>query len=480
MGSSNRLCSGKVLLTRDFFYDIKKLFLCRFSEKEMKMLTVQLIAKTDVDPTTLSSHAAKVCYAAQTPEMGQLIDVRSRLFATGHHTTLEHNYFTFHIDGVSISDVVFGLHLNMPYYNTDQRSGRFSKMYQNPDFSETEAYLAEFFSDEDWRPALSFVKRGMDVYHKNILPLSEYAAECMWRERPLASEKYVAQNAPKFAQEQLRMFVSQIMPTALDYTLDLSALCALWRVSWSRQMRKVTDLMRDEVLKIYPELAYMFDEKARQNKNWAPAFETQRVRVCEAPVCRLTEAPQAVPEAPIARDSVDVFPFSPFAMADNVSCVRTQVDISCATMGQDQRHRAIRRSAPVFTGAFYLPPLLRSDPLKKEAQALMEDYLSLVRRVSPALAACVAPYGAMVRYEKRANLNALKHEQAKRLCWCAQEEIFEISRQLREQLLTVNPALADMLAPPCYGTGRCAEGARFCGRKISRTPTADYFQKRCV
>lgn len=43
----------------------------------------------------------------------------------------------------------------------------------------------------------------------------------------------------------------------------------------------------------------------------------------------------------------------------------------------------------------------------------------------------IAPYGAMAKYQKKGNFNAVAHEQAKRLCFCAQEEIYNLGRLLR-------------------------------------------------
>ena len=74
------------------------------------MITVKLIAQTDKDVTTLSSHAAKTCYTATVPEMGALIDVRARLFQPGHHTTIEHNSFTFNI---LISSLSYSNHMSV-------------------------------------------------------------------------------------------------------------------------------------------------------------------------------------------------------------------------------------------------------------------------------------------------------------------------------------------------------------------------------
>lgn len=443
------------------------------------MITVKLIAQTDKDVTTLSSHAAKTCYTATVPEMGALIDVRARLFQPGHHTTIEHNSFTFNIDGASVSSVVFGLHLNAPYYNSDQRSGRFSKMYIEPDLDEIDRYLKTFYPTENTAAAVRFIGQGLDVYRENIDRLTTLAAEAIRTDRPLANDKYIAQNAPKFAQEQLRMFVSQVMPTSLDMTLDMSALCALWRVAWSPEMRMITDQMRDEVLRVQPDLSYMFAETARQNRDWSPRMNMTRPSVHTEPTCILLSADPVIGEEPTAKDSVDILPFSPMAMNNNTATITSEVSVSCATMGQDQRHRSIRRGEPVMTGAFYLPPLLKMAGMQDVALQYMQSYADLSHVVSPALMTTIAPYGVMVMYRKSANWNALRHEQGKRLCWCAQEEIYELSCQLRDMIKNRVPALADRLAPPCY-QGTCREGVRFCGRQCNRTATPDYFVRRRV
>ena len=443
------------------------------------MIQVKLIATTDQPVNTLSSHAAKVCYTSTMPELGNLIDVKSRLFATGHHTTIEHNYFTFALEGLSVSSVVFGLHMNTPYYNSDQRSGRFSKMYSNPDFDEIAAYLRHFYPAEPTDKAVAFIEKGTRIYQDNIARMTELAARVIREDRPLATDKYIEQNAPKFAQEQLRMFISQATPTALDMTINTSALAALWRVAWSPEMREITDQMRDAVLAVQPDLAYMFDSTKRQNRDWTPKMHFTEARIHTMPTSIVQDIDLNSQVEPSAMDSVDILPFSPFSMANNTTRIKTEVSVSCATLGQDQRHRSISRTPPIFVGSFYVPPLLGEAGLTQTAKEYMQDYINLSRELSPALTTTIAPYGAMVMYQKSANLNALIHEQGKRLCWCAQEEISDLARQLRLSLKERYPALADRLAPPCY-RGKCLEGVRFCGRQCHPNLVADYFVKRRV
>ena len=226
------------------------------------IIKVKKIAGTDVEPTILASHAARTCYAADVPELGETIDVENRLFKTGHHTTLEHNYYTFNIDGIPVSSVVFGLHLTAPFYNTDQRSGRFSKMYDNPDMAAIKNTLKTYHpevSDYNINAACDFIENGLDIYAKNKNRVTELARDAIHRERPYASEKYVEQNAPKFAQEQLRMFVSMIAPTALDYTIDLATLFTLYRTAWTTEMRDAVNQMAELAMRDDPKIKYMFD-----------------------------------------------------------------------------------------------------------------------------------------------------------------------------------------------------------------------------
>ena len=137
------------------------------------MIKVSLIAKTDEIPLNLVSHAAKTCYTSKVPEMGKLIDVENNLFKTGHHTTFQHNYFTFNIDGLSISSATFGLHLTHAFYNTDQRSGRFSKMYSKPDYEEIKNYIVKYWGDKNIDDVLNFIQKGIQIYQENIEKATE-------------------------------------------------------------------------------------------------------------------------------------------------------------------------------------------------------------------------------------------------------------------------------------------------------------------
>ena len=454
-------------------------------------IKVKQIAETNVSPTVLASHAARTCYSANVPELGETIDVENRLFKTGHHTTLEHNYFTFIIDGIPVSSVVFGLHLTAPFYNTDQRSGRFSKMYDNPDIDGIKKTLETYYpnvSSHNINQASDLIEKGLDIYTKNKSQITELARNAIKKERPYASDKYVEQNAPKFAQEQLRMFVSMIAPTALDWTVDLPTIAAFYRTAWTPFMRDTMDKIVDIVKANHPDNTYMFAPDARINKDWSPYIPESYLGTKTRPEFHLLDYGYHNEKFATddSNDMVDTLYFRPESMCNSIGFVDSEVHIDAgATMGQDQRHRSIKRSEPVFTGYFYLPPLLNAAGLKDTADKFMREYYMLAYNplVPRSMMMSIAPYGAMVRYEKHADINALMHEQAKRTCWCAQEAIYHISCDLRRDLgqyIGENAKLMKYLTPPCLSQGKCPEGARCCGRDIVHDKINGYFRQRQI
>lgn len=444
-------------------------------------MKVTLKAKTDMSVMGLASHAARVCYSINPETLNQSIDIKSRLFDPGHHTTLQHNYFTFFVEEIPVSAVVFGLHLTSPYYNSDQRSGRYSKMYNEPDFSALRATLLSFYPSVPVDKVMLWVEKGVRIYQEKISYLTELAAEHIKKERPFVSEKYITQNAPKLAQEQLRVFISQLSLTALDFTVNLSALTALYRVAWSPEVRQATGQMADLVVGENPEISYMFD-KTKCTTRWAPDILSYHATTALEPTAKVLGIlgdENQLDMAPLS-DSLDVLPFAPETAKNTQFLVQSEVECSCATFGQDQRHRSLKRSAPVFTGAFYVPPLVAEAGLTDTAQNYMQEWLDLAKECGHDVATLISPYGAMVKYKKTGDLNALMHEQAKRTCWCAQEEIYHMAVALRSELKEKvhNQDILSRFAPPCLGRGICQEGVRYCGRDLKLKE--NYFPKRKI
>lgn len=455
------------------------------------MIKVNLISYSNTKPLELASHAALKCYQAEDPKWGKTIDVENRLFRVGHHTTLQHTFFTFSIEGISVGDITFGMHLAHPFYNSDQRSGRYcAKMFLESDFKEIENYVKKFWpevKEKDRKKVTNYIKKGVGIYHSNIAKATEVSQKFLKKERPFVNEKYLEANAPKIAQEQMRMFIPVIFPTGFDFSINLTVLAAIYRSSWSPSMKYVTERMVREVVHRFPDLKFMFNKNDRKNNDWSMKIpKSTGIKVKNKPVhklLRIEGEKDFIPPKTENMHPVDLLHFDPKMMNNSTSEFITEIEISTATMGQDQRHRTIRRSEPKFTGSFYLPPILRNMKLEKRAVELMKEWVSVSQNIPGSLAMILAPYGAMVSYKKSGSMNAVAHEQAKRLCWCAQEEIYHAGRALRlgiQNKRGKKSKLLQMFEPPCYRTGKCAEGARYCGRDLGLRKTGDYFPERKI
>ena len=461
--------------------------------KKRESAVIEMRELPNDDVVAITSHAAKKCYQSQNPEYGVIIDVEKELFEPGHHTTLQHaaSYLTYDIEKVAVGDVTFGLHLDHPFYNSDQRSGRYcAKMFEEPDFDMIKAYIQQFWPEvgkNDLEKVMQYVKKGVSLYHQNIDQAREISRKFLKEERPFINEKDFERNYPKIAQEQMRMFISVIFPTGLDYTINLTALAAMHRSAWTPPVRHMVSKMIEIALKKHPKAEFMFDPAAASKEDiFIPVPSLSKIGIKYKPEHSLRAViggDKFVIPRPKEMHPVDQLHFNPRLMNNNTGGILTQIELSVATMGQDQRHRMVRRSAPSFTGAFYLPPILKEMRLEKEASALMREWIMASRGIPGTLAMVLAPYGAMVTYEKLASFNALCHEQGKRLCWCAQEEIYHAGLLIRQDLpryIGKKSELLQIFQPPCYSAGKCAELKRYCGRDLKLRKTGDYFPERKV
>ncbi len=449
------------------------------------MIEVKLISQSTADPLCLAEKAAKTCYQPEAPILKETANqevrdfIMNNIFRTGHHTVLEHQFFTFEIEGVAVSDVSFGLHLANPFYNSDQRSGRFcAKMFDNPNTDWLDKYISYYWPKTQGcvkRQIIDYFLDGIKTYRELLPKATEVALEQIKIERPKLSQEKMETLAPKIAQEQLRVFIPAMIPTGLVISLDLTSILSLYKSAWTPVLKDITEKMRQEITLNNPELDIFFEETGRLDKEWFPKIDSFFESFSRHPKISLKGVSLKNLKAPKKLDlhPLDILQFSPEFMENNCSFIKTRVAVSLMTFGQDQRHRTIKRDRPSFTGSFYLPPLV-SKLIKGKHKRLFVNWLDHLRLIMPpTLHTAIAPFGAMVSYEKAGNINALIHEQGKRLCFNAQEEIYNLSvklRRLLEKRLGSNHELLSFLSPPCMIDGKCGEGKRFCGRFIKDFP----------
>jgi hypothetical protein len=158
--------------------------------------------------------------------------------------------------------------------------------------------------------------------------------------------------------------------------------------------------------------------------------------------------------------------------------------LSHAADSQDQRHRMIPGSRPALTAHltgdpdYILPRLVLEDrdverAYRESMERTWEDMAAVRRAGAPAeFAEYLLPNAVSVRFTESADLLNLWHKHAMRLCYNAQEEIWQASVEEAAQIRVIDPRIGRHLLPPCsirHRAGQrpvCPEGTRFCGERV--------------
>lgn len=459
-----------------------------------KPINIRLISKTNKDPEKLTSFAFNQCYKDESPKFGEVVDLDEKLFNTGHHTTFSHYNLNFQIDDISMADITFGLHLVHPFYNSDQRSGSFChKMYLEADFDKIETYIKSFWAltKEEIIEVMDYIKSSYEIYQLNYDKAQNIAKALIKTERPYAGEEYIQEKSKKVAQEQLRMFIPSIFPTGLLYSINLLSLASLYESAWNPVMDYTTSKMAELVLKDYPNLKFLFKEERKIKNSWYPKMKNKDkgdvifdvdMKLMNYDLKFLKNNDSFVVPSEEMMYPIDKLNYLPELMNNNLKDLVTKVNVPVAVMGQDQRHRLIRRGRPVFTGDFYLSVIPKALGLSMDAKNVLVRWRRIYKKMDRNLATVLAPLGAMLEYTKKGSLNSICHEQAGRLCWHNSRDIYELSRLFRSQIKEKlgDNDLVNLFEPPCYRKGKCWRGSLYCGRDLMNRKEEQYFEKRLV
>jgi thymidylate synthase ThyX len=455
-------------------------------------ITVSLVNWPRKTAWSLAQHAARTCYEAVLPGRGirKRPNVKGQLLLPGHHTTLEHGSYTFAVEGIAVADITLGFHLTTPYYITDQRSGRYTKDMFNPSgLDRIAAMLGQVYpslSEVDRAMVRAYTTRCMNTYQRYLPAAIDLAAAWIREDRPKLPEKKVMGMAESYAQEQLRMAIPVIFPTAFYFTVNAVTLASLYRAAWRPGMRVVLEKMVEVLLRKDPSAAFYFEIEMGQT-DWEPALESSEAVIQLQPSSLLVSVDECTDQPPSQLDThpYDLLRIRPEYLGLTTKTILSDEEMSLAIMGQDQRHRSVRRSSPIFTGAVMAPPLVEGVGMAEDLLAIQREWLEYRDILPGSLFSGLAPYGAVVRYRKSSDLTAAIHDLGKRTCNCAQQEHYNKDVQLRADLAKRHPGhmLLQAMVPRCYGGDmKCAEGVRTCGRDIRAQldPSTDYFGLRRV
>jgi len=448
------------------------------------------ILKTNYKPTDIAVGSARSCYFGKhiiTPEDASKWDKKNELlnsiFKAGHHTTLMHYHFTFLIEGISRLLIWRLLHSH-PFYNSEQVSQRYAKM-KIDNFT--------YPKEADKKKWQKYYEKMFEFYEDLIEKLTPVTLEIL--------PKFKKKEAKKRAQEFARYLLPMGMNAHLYHTINV-----------------ITALRYINAVKVIPEAKYeasefvtkLKREMLKIDKDLAPLIEFAENEDVVFPNIDIEKIKQ---KHNVTNEKVKVFDIVDYGFdlnenyagvlrASNIyldtsilGSFNSFVKLSLSADAQNQRHRrspAIRaRLEDIYKRDYYIPPIISSkfqvsdskdiEKLYKEAVEYSYDFFEKEKKVLGFSEAAYALLNAHnIEIIEHNDFQEFAHKAQMRLCFNAQEEIFDIVYEQVKQLKEAKISVADKFLPPCtirYEEGIrpiCPEGERFCGIKVWKLDFSEY------
>ena len=438
------------------------------------------ILKSYYKPTDIAVGSARSCYVSKgivSPEDASNWDKKDILldsiFKAGHHTTLQHYHFTILIEGISRHLIWRLLHSHM-FYNSEQVSQRYAKM-KIENF-----YIPKDANKDKWNKYYKKMFKYYDDFITKLTPIFE-------KKLP----KFQKKSAQKKAQEMARYVLPVGMKAHMYHTINvitaLRYISAIKSIPEAKnEAQEFVDLLEKEILKIDSSLKELI-EFSKNQKVIFPNINIEKIKKTK----NLT-------------DDVEVFDVVDYEFDFNenfggvlrmnniyldeslLGGFNSYIKLSFSADAQNQRHRrspAIRpKLEDIYKRDFYIPPIIKENMLDEYIEAINYSYDFFEEEkeninFSEAVYALTNAHN--IEIIQKDDFNEFTHKAQMRLCYNAQQEIFDITykqiKKLKQNGIDINKFL-----PPCairYAQNIkpiCPEGDRYCGVKVWKLDFEDY------
>ncbi len=434
-------------------------------------------------PTDIAVGSARSCYFGKniiSPESAAKWDKKNDLlnsiFKAGHHTTLMHYHFTFLIEGMSRLLIWRLLHSH-PFYNSEQVSQRYAKM-----------------KIDNFTYPKNCDKTKWQNYYEKMFNYYEILIEKLTPEIEKNLPKFKKKESTKKAQEFARYLLPMGMNAHLYHTINV--VTALRYINAAKSIPEARDEAKDFVTQIESEML-------RIDKDLAPLIEFAK------------NAPSIFPDIDIEKikkeknlkKDVEVFDIVDydFELNSNYAGVlrlsniwldssilgsfNSYIKLSLSADAQNQRHRrspAIRaKLEDIYKRDFYIPLIIKQNKdifnLYNKAVGYSYEFFESEKEVLGFSEAVYALLNAHnIEICEHDDFNEFAHKAQMRLCYNAQEEIFDITYEQIKRLKEKDVKAADKFLPPCTVRNIenirpiCPEGDRFCGVKVWKLDFSEY------
>lgn len=458
------------------------------------------------------------------------------LYVAGHHTTFQHAHFLFLLEGVSRQLVWSFLHAH-PFANSEQVSQRYVAVDAGavhvPELSASaaSAYGATVAAQHEAYRAL--VAALMPVVEAELL--RRFPG---WRRRA----QRLARQGERKAQEVARAVLPVATHTSLYHTISCLTLFRYRRLcdqfDAPAETRTLVDAMVAAALAHDPDLAVVLEEPiplaatpeheifmqacagGEQSAAFRAEFDASLGALSSrllgsdgGNVANVAAAVRAVFGLPAASlsdeeavrlcldparnrllgEDLNVTTLSKLGRCLHHAHYTFAKRLSHAADSQDQRHRMTPAARPLLTALVdgdpdaLLPRLIAvaggtAQRLFHDAVARAWEGAGAVLRAggSREAALYLLPNALAVRFIESSDLLNLHHKHRLRLCYNAQEEIWQACLDEARQVAAREPEIGRWLLPPCAvrqlagRTPFCPEGERYCGVRVWRLQPNEY------
>ena len=434
------------------------------------------ILETNYKPTNIAVASARSCYVSKgivNPENVESWDKKNELlnsiFKAGHHTTLQHYHFTILIEGMSRHLIWRLLHSHI-FYNSEQVSQRYAKMKVE------NFYIPSGSNDKLW----SEYYQTMYNYYSEFCEL----LEPIMKEKLPKFQKHIAN---KKAQEMARYLLPVGMKAHLYHTINVITALRYISVAKSlpeceKEAQEFVTLLEQEMLKIDKDLKPLIEFAKNEKVNF-PKINIEKFR-CEnnVKVFDVINYDFDLDEnyAGVLRNS------NIFLDESLLGGFNSYIRLSLSADAQNQRHRrspAIRPALEtIYKKDYYIPPIIEDNLLSKYKEAIEYSY-QFFEQEKEKLSFKEAVYALSnahnIEIIQKDDFNEFTHKAQMRLCYNAQQEIFDILYSQVLQLKSFGVNINNFLAPCGIRYSQnikpfCPEGERFCGVKVWKLDFSEY------
>lgn len=482
--------------------------------------------------TARTCYSSKVIYSEDVGKDDKSLALRDKIaqstYQAGHHTTLQHATFQFVLENVSRQFLWSFLHSH-PFYNSEQVSQRYVEV--KPD-----RFFIPPIEGDALSLYVETIRGLMDAYHELIRLLdptirSEYKR--IFPMRNLEEKRW--QNAMKKRAQEVARYVLPIATHAhLYHTISGLTLHRYHRLlnqpdtplEQGIVVRKMVEAVNqtdpdffkflEDPLPLEQTPEYLalqqFPFTATEQNEFIENFD----KSLDGHVSKLTDY-KAHAEATMAEAVRTVLGATPERLSDDEAIelvmnpaqnshlseslnvmslsklTRTMVHphftfrkkLSHTADSQDQRHRMTPGSRPIFSTQvrpgrpdYITPVLIQMTPAAKDFyDATMDKLWGAMEKllnsgVKEEFAFYLLPNAFPIRFEESGDLLHFHHKWSSRLCYTAQEEIWNSCFDEVRQVRTVSPRIAKYILAPCSERKAigakpfCPEGDRFCGVRV--------------